>query len=250
LNSRESQNLVLEFSRFEFKYVLHKALREEVESELGYFMHLDPFVETSENNRYFVRSLYFDDPFNTAFYDKIDGLKHRSKFRVRTYSREPQFDTPIFLEEKGRLDNRVFKHRTLIAESSADFDADNLAATLLTEEFDNQVLLEKFRFDWFRKQIRPVALIDYLRRPYLSKYDHEFRVTFDEVLHGYRTDRLFPGRTVAGRQLMPGYTVMEVKFSRQVPAWFHRIIQSYELRRVPLSKICEGMKRLKIAVDL
>ena len=33
---------ILEFSRFEFKYVLHKTQREAVEAELNYFMELDP----------------------------------------------------------------------------------------------------------------------------------------------------------------------------------------------------------------
>jgi len=244
-----SNDMILEFSRFEFKYVLHKKLREAVESELGYFMQLDPFVEEAEHNRYIVRSLYFDDPYDTAFFDKIDGLKKRSKFRVRTYAREKQAATPIFLEQKGRYDNRVFKHRILIAESSRNFDDKNLTEMLLTEQ-RNESVLEKFRFDWFRKQIRPVALIDYLRRPYISKYDHEFRVTFDEKLVGTETSELFPGISTTGVQLLPGYTVMEVKFGHQVPGWFHRILQSYELERVPLSKICEGMKRLNLAADI
>ena len=241
--------MILEFSRFEFKYVLHKKLREAVESELGYFMQLDPFVEEAEHNRYIVRSLYFDDPFNTAFFDKIDGLKKRSKFRVRTYAREKQAATPIFLEQKGRYDNRVFKHRVLMTESSSTFDDKNLTEMLLTEQ-SNESVLEKFRFEWFRKQIRPVALIDYLRRPYFSKYDHEFRVTFDEKLTGTETSELFPGISKTGVQLLPGYTVMEVKFGHKVPGWFHRILQSYELERVPLSKICEGMKRLNLAADI
>ena len=245
---------VLEFSRFEFKYVLQKQLRETVESELGYFMQLDPFVEATKSNRYFVRSLYFDDPAHTAFYDKIDGLKERSKFRVRTYSRDPDDQTPIFLEEKGRYDNRVFKHRTLIAESARNINAKHLVDLLMSIDASNEALVEKFRYSWFRKQIRPIALIDYMRRPYISKYDHEFRVTFDEQLKGTETDQLFPEKfskkKYTGVQLLPGYTVMEVKFGTRVPAWFHRIIQSYELRRVPLSKICEGMKRLKIAIDL
>ncbi len=243
-------DLVLEFSRFEFKYVLQKELREAVEAELGYFMQLDPFVESTRGNRYIVRSLYYDDPAHSAFYDKIDGLKDRGKFRIRTYSTEPDASTPVFLEEKGRVDNRVYKHRTLLAESTHQMDKQHLTDLLLTGEVDNQDLLEKFRYAWFRKQIGPVALIDYLRRPYISKYDHEFRVTFDEKLRGTETDELFPPDKVTGRQLLPGYTVMEVKFDTTVPAWFHRIIQSYELRRVPLSKICEGMKRLGIALDL
>ena len=263
--------LILDFSRFEFKYVLQKSLRESVESELGFFMQLDPFVRDTELNRYCVRSLYFDDPLNTAFYDKVDGLKDRSKFRLRTYTRTPDAVTPVFLEQKGRSDNRVFKHRVLISESSLNLLHDRSLKALLLEqpgskdysvhrarntqralEIDKPAnpVITKFQYDWFRKEIRPVALIDYMRTPYISKYDHEFRVTFDEQLSAYETDQLFPNNQARHRQLLPGYTVMEVKFNKVVPAWFHRIIQSYELRRVPLSKICEGMKKLNLAVEL
>ena len=243
-------DVILEFSRFEFKYVLHKELRQQVEAELGYFMQLDPFVESTEDQRYVVRSLYYDDPGHSAFYDKIDGLKERSKFRIRTYATAPDAETPVFLEEKGRFDQRVFKHRTLLTESSATLGDADLNDHLLDMEVPAKNIVNKFRYEWFRKEIRPVALIDYIRRPYISKYDHEFRVTFDERLRGTETKSLFPGKMETGRELLPGYTVMEVKFGTTVPAWFHRIIQSYELRRVPLSKICEGMKRLAIAIDL
>jgi len=236
-----SPALTLEFSRFEFKYILHQKLRAAVEAELGYFMDLDPFVKEAEHQKYFVRSLYFDDPHHSAFYDKIDGLKSRSKFRIRTYTRTPDDITPQFLEEKGRHDNKVFKHRIPV---------DDLPEVLVANTESSGELLDKFRYQWFKKTIRPVALIDYLRRPYISQYDHEFRVTFDEGLQATNTTCLFPSQATNSLQLLPGYTVMEVKFGYKVPSWFHRILQSFELRRVSISKICEGMKTLHLAEDL
>ncbi|MFP6807244.1 MAG: polyphosphate polymerase domain-containing protein [Pseudomonadales bacterium] len=236
-----SPELKLEFSRFEFKYVLQKSLRKAVEAELEYFMELDPFVSQTAHNKYFVRSLYFDDPRHTAFYDKIDGLKSRAKFRIRTYTNNQDGQTPQFLEEKGRHDNKVFKHRILIEDS---------IQTIIESNDSSNDLLTKFRYQWFKKTIRPVALIDYLRRPYISKFDHEFRVTFDERLQARDTSTLFPCKSTNAALLLPGYTVMEVKFGHRVPAWFHRIIQSFELRRVSISKICEGMKSLHLAEDL
>jgi len=102
----------LHFARFEFKYILGAQKRREVESDLLYFLEYDPFVEHRDNHRYFVRSLYFDDPNFTAFHDKIDGLHSRSKFRLRTYAFDSKETAPIFLEIKGRHNNLVFKHRT------------------------------------------------------------------------------------------------------------------------------------------
>jgi len=100
------------FLRYEFKYILDDAKREAIESELSHFMQLDPFVEQFENKKYLVRSLYFDDPVNTFYYEKTDGLMHRQKFRIRTYAMEYNENIPIMLELKGRYNNFVYKHRT------------------------------------------------------------------------------------------------------------------------------------------
>ncbi len=238
----------LHFARFEFKYVLPNDTRRELESELGYFLELDPYVLTQDKHKYFVRSLYYDDPVHTCYYDKIDGLKTRSKFRIRTYTRDIQTDTPVFLEIKGRHNNLVFKHRTPVGVSSeyAMPDINAMNQHLLSRADDESNVHKQFEYELLRKNIMPIALIDYERRPYISKYDPEFRVTFDEDLTGTIATGLFPQTVYTQKKLLPGYSVLEVKFRYHVPAWFHRIIQAYELRRVSLSKICLGMEVLQI----
>jgi len=233
----------LHFSRFEFKYILSQPLRKELEGELRYFLEFDPFVESRSDHQYFVRSLYFDDPHYSCFFDKVNGLHTRSKFRVRTYTDDPLDSTPQFLEIKGRYNNLVLKHRTplnQVASIKGQHDGDGLVKDVS----------RKFEYELFRKQLRPVALVDYVRRPYLSRFDPEFRLTFDSELHGTKTHSLFPdGRAPQSRKLLPGYTVMEVKFRHHIPSWFHRLIQAYELRRISVSKICRAMEALGIAED-
>ncbi len=241
MNTRQPQ---LHFDRFEFKYLLPTALCREFERELQFFVQLDPFVSAQAQQRYFVRSLYFDDPAYSAYYDKTDGVKQRAKFRLRTYTDDPHAVAPQFLEIKGRYNQLVFKHRTPVPICPADNIADHLVAQLHLSQVTQQ-----FAYEFFRKQLRPCALIDYWRRPYLSKYDPEFRVTFDSDLHATDTERLFPLPHQRRRQLKAGYTVMEVKFKRHVPAWFHRLIQSYELRRISISKICTGLEALELVED-
>jgi hypothetical protein len=92
-------------------------------------------------------------------------------------------------------------------------------------------------------------LIDYQRRPYVSRFDPDFRLTFDSELQATQTDRLFPRNTDRSRRVVPGKTVMEVKFRHHLPSWFHRIIQGYELRRLSFSKICEGTIALGLESD-
>jgi hypothetical protein len=241
----------LHFARFEFKYILSADKRQAVEQELRYFLQFDPFVAKRPDHRYTVRSLYYDDPGYSAFHDKIDGLHSRSKFRLRTYASDALDDVPMFLEIKGRHNNLVFKNRTPIDRSDLDWSmlhGESLTDTVRHRAVQDAVL-DQFQFDLIRKRLKPVALIDYRRRPYLSKYDPTFRLTFDEQLEARQTESIFPSEAPPSKKILAGYTVLEVKFRHHLPSWFHRIIQSHELRRVSISKICAGMEVLGLAFD-
>lgn len=242
----------LHFARFEFKYILSAQLRNELESELSYFLEFDPYVESRSKHQYFVRSLYFDDPYYSCFYDKVSGLHTRSKFRLRTYTNVPSDGTPQFLEIKGRYNNLVLKDRAPLNKTFwVTNEGDNGLVQNIQQGLDPGEVSRKFNYDLYRKRLRAVALVDYVRRPYISRFDPEFRLTFDSELTGTNTRRLFPdGSEPQSRKFLPGYTVMEVKFRRHIPSWFHRLIQAYELRRVSVSKICHAMEVLEIAEDL
>lgn len=234
----------LKFERFEFKYIMSETLRSEFESALGYFMEFDPFVEDTDKHRYFVRSLYFDDPHYTAFNDKVDGIKTRAKFRVRTYTDNPSAEVAQFLEIKGRINQFVSKLRMPIPTVTGP-----VCQHLLNLEEQNK-LSQQFMFEYYRRGLQPVALVDYWRRPYFSKYDPDFRLTFDHQLHATHSDALIPKRSDRKRAILPGRCVMEVKFKRQIPAWFHRLVESYELKAQPCSKICKAMEALELVEDI
>ncbi len=247
----------LHFSRFEFKYILRKALRDEIEEELRYFLELDPFVMKQPEHKYFVRSLYYDNEAMVCYYEKIDGTKWRAKFRVRTYTDDQGDGTACFLEIKGRNNAAVFKHRTELRPALPDGAFADSSLYYLDEtsrevlgRLSEGPLKSQFIRDLARKRLRPVMLIDYQRRPYVSKYDPAFRLTFDECLSGSATGRLFPRPYEGRRRILPGYTILEVKFQHLVPKWFHRIIQAFELRRVSVSKYCAGVEAYNLVPKL
>jgi hypothetical protein len=243
-----SQTARLHFLRFEFKYVMARAVCDEVEAELRHFVELDPYVAAQPDHRYLVRSLYFDDPDFSCYREKCDGVHTRRKFRIRTYGREPDGNAPWFLETKGRYNNLVFKHRTPF---TGGFDrmaaGDALIRATLQHAAGSQVR-DEFEFQCYRRLLCPVAIVDYLRRPYISRFDPDFRLTFDSELTAAQSAALFP-RHATLRALLPGYTVMEIKFRHHVPSWFHRILQAYELRRRSISKICTAMEALGLQID-
>jgi hypothetical protein len=243
-------NLEQDFVRYEFKFFLDQLKREEVESEIANFMSFDGHVHPELDNAYFVRSLYFDNDLNSYYYEKIDGIKERRKFRIRTYGKSFESGLPVYLEEKNRDGDRVQKHRveidpghlSAVCDPGRDHDLQNLLPKVN--------LVERFLFDAMRRSLKPKVLIDYVRRPYVSSYDMNFRVTFDSVFMSTATNVLFPPQWTNWKHSHSGFTVLEVKFFRRIPAWFHRIIQAHNLKRISFSKFCKGMETTGLAVDL
>lgn len=239
-----------DFARYEFKYLLNARQRDAIEEEISHFMTFDGHVHKELENSYFVRSLYFDTDDSDNYYEKIDGVGVRRKFRIRTYEKHFEDNLPIFLELKGRHFERTFKQRIRIEKDHLPLLTDPARHSELLDCFPGHWLVEKFVYESFRKRIKPLVLVDYIRRPYTSEFDINFRVTFDSKLSATAINELFVSDQPSWRDRLPGYTILEVKFHRRIPAWFHRILQAYNLRRVSISKFCKGMEACGLAQDL
>ena len=239
------------FARYEFKYILNQPLREEIEAEVCNFMSYDGHVDPEQDNTYKVRSLYFDNVQAAHYYEKTEGVKTRRKFRIRTYAERYLQGLPIFLEEKGRHNERTYKRRIPISIDHVPLFSDPEEGFVrLLDIYPLQQLVETFVFDRIRRRILPMVLIDYVRRPYTSVFDGNFRLTFDSHLTAIATNELFPDEGSRCLQCVAGKTILEVKFDRRIPAWFHRILQAYDMRRLSISKFCKGMEVCGLAVDL
>ncbi len=239
-----------EFARYEFKYILNEAQCNVIENEVAQFMKYDGFVHPELGDRYIVRSLYFDNRMTTHYFDKIDGIRHRRKFRIRTYSRTPDSLSPIFLEEKGRYVDRTFKTRIPLTSEDVQLFTSPSESKLVDWKFSDNDLFQRFVYSRARLQTHPIVLVDYERRPYTSTFDLNFRTTFDSHLRATATSKLFPLANKQWFEALAGYTVLEVKFHRRLPAWFHRIIKTHNLRRQSISKFCKGMEICQLAHNL
>jgi hypothetical protein len=239
-----------DFYRYEFKYFLSLQHREEVESEVANFMNFDGHVHEDLDQAYYVRSLYFENEASTHFYEKTDGIRVRRKYRLRTYGTSFDPELPIYLEEKNRNLDRVQKHRVRIDPKHLEIFYNPLQCDELLELYSGVELIERFLFDALRRSIQPKLLVDYIRRPYVSAYDMNFRVTFDSTLLTTATNQLFPSSSSNWLESLAGYTILEVKFNRRIPVWFHRILQSHNMRRLSFSKFVQGMEATGLAIDL
>ena len=61
-----------------------------------------------ENGEYWIRSLYFDDYWNTAYREKEEGVLLRRKYRIRVYHCS---DGIIKLERKSKVGQYICKEK-------------------------------------------------------------------------------------------------------------------------------------------
>ena len=102
--------------RYELKFLLNSNQAEILRYRLSLIMEHDA---NAIDGHYFIRSLYFDDVHNTAYYEKIDGLEEREKYRIRFYNFDHSY---IMLELKGKKNNLTYKRQNKITESEYNQD--------------------------------------------------------------------------------------------------------------------------------
>ena len=142
------------FYRYEFKYVISNLVRDKIKKDISYFMKIDKYASENKEKKYFVRSLYFEDYHNSNFYEKIDGVRKRRKYRLRTYKNQQQDNQLIFLEQKSRLENHVTKYRKKIDEVDLNLFYNNTKIFDLLNSYDDEIM-RSFLYEYTKKNIRP-----------------------------------------------------------------------------------------------
>ena len=70
--------------RHEIKYLISLGEAEFLATRLRLTLSQDPHA-VKNGGTYFIRSLYFDTPFEKAVGEKADGVEFRDKYRIRIY---------------------------------------------------------------------------------------------------------------------------------------------------------------------
>lgn len=230
----------LHFKRYEFKYHLPVNFADKIIPELLNYMAFDPNVVDS-GNFYEVHSIYFDSPHLKNYYEKTEGQLFRKKLRIRTYTRDVQDSTPVFLEIKRKHNMVILKDRSRMTFSLADkIIGGAISRRSADVEHIDSDLLDEFLQEKILYAMRPKVLVSYKRQPLVSHNGMNLRVTFDYDISSAAVSSLDFSKDV--KPLYPGMLVMEVKFNDLLPYWLHEVIQKYKLEAWPYSKYCAGVE--------
>jgi SPX domain protein involved in polyphosphate accumulation len=152
--------------RIEEKFILDYRQYSLIKSRVSKVLRLD----AHSGGCYQISSLYFDDPHNSAYFEKTFGLSVHSKFRIRTYNCS---ENMIKLEKKTKRGVRTKKESALYTKK------DLLALSnppIMTEAFSGKLL--RLAAELQSKGNDPVLTVRYNREAfYLDGLG--VRVTFD-----------------------------------------------------------------------
>ena len=164
----------------------------------------------ARNGVYYIRSLYFDTPFDSALREKADGVNEREKFRLRYYNGD---NSLIKLEKKSKINGLCQKKSTLISPELAGKIASGEKSALQGE---SDALLCEFYTKTKTRLLLPKTLVDYTREPFIFPAGN-VRVTFDYNIRTglYCTDFLDPDCITV--PAAPGFVLMEVKYDEFLP---------------------------------
>ena len=181
------------------------------------------------DGRYFIRSLYFDNPADMALRQKLDGVDRREKFRIRYYDFDPSL---IHLEKKSKSHGLGRKETALLTAEEAQAIAEGRPEWMGARR--DPLIWELY--DKMRTQgLRPRTIVDYTREAYLFGPGN-VRVTLDyNIRTGLRcTDFLNPNCVTIPAGDAP--IILEVKWDAFLPDIIRDVIQLVGRRSAPFSK--------------
>lgn len=223
--------------RNELKYIISSNSANILKQKLKLLMNVDGNSKDSDGS-YFIRSLYFDDGDSTAFYEKLDGVEYRKKYRIRIYNFDDNF---IRLECKYKHSNMTSKDQVLIEKEICSRIVDGKVDDF---RLDKDNLIRKFLIDHKLKQLKPSVIVDYKRLAFTYPLS-EVRITFDsKIKSGLYNYNLFDIDATTYSVIDDNQVVLEVKFNEFLPEPIAIILETVPTLRQAFSKfaLCRSIK--------
>lgn len=213
--------------RVEEKYPLSFIQCSGIYSALSEMLTPDSF---NDPDGYTIRSVYFDDYSETAYYDKINGVEYRTKLRLRIYP--PNYDN-VKLEIKEKKGGAQQKHSLQIRRCEAE--------ALINKEYEialKNKSIEKMLFenDIPTHSMRPVVMNQYRRSAFMHAINN-IRITIDrDIVSNETSFDLFDEDPVMFPVTDYYEALLEVKYDNFLFQWISDLFNIYGLNKEAYSK--------------
>ena len=198
--------------RHEVKHIITPGDAAAIRANLSAVATLDPHAR--ERGCYCIRSLYFDDPLDTALHEKLDGVNERRKFRIRYYNDDLTY---IMLECKMKRDGVDCKPQARLTKEETEKIIRGETDWMVTS---GRPLLVALYADMKTRRLQPKTVVQYKRVPFVYAPGN-VRVTIDwDIRTGPPGDFLNPdGLTLP---IEDNVMLLEVKWDEYLPTVIRR----------------------------
>ena len=213
--------------RHEWKHIISSADKAQLIARLSAFCAPDPHYGAQS---YHIRSLYFDNVYDKALRERLNGQECREKFRIRYYNFD---DNYIVLEKKSKWGQLCGKQSIRITRLEVE--------ALLRGEIDWLMQKEaKLCHELYAKirgqMLKPKVIVDYTRRAFVYKPGNTRITLDDDVRTGLSSLDFFNSElpTIPADITRP--IILEVKYDQYLPDNIRRAIRLNDRRTTNFSK--------------
>ncbi len=229
--------------RHELKYLINYGEKEILAARLKEIADIDPHATAAG---YTIRSLYFDDLWDSSYEEKLMGTASRKKYRIRLYNFSDDF---IVLECKEKEGSYIYKRSLKINREITEDIINGRYQSL--DGYKDELAMEFQQL--LKAGMHPAVVVDYDRLPFV--YDPgTVRITFDMHLRAAFTgnDIFDPGLPVFEAMEDPDKLIMEVKYTEFLPELFKEVLTPHTAVCVSSSKyvICNDIKRQMYGLEI
>lgn len=222
-------NHTTEVMRTEKKYDINYQTAKKLNHILTVSLQRDKF---NDGNGYMVRSLYFDTIYNDDYCDKVDGLEHRQKIRLRLYDPKAK---RLKLEMKEKIGQLQVKRSLDISKE--------MALRLMKGEYHCLLTIDsEFAKEMYiimqQKLYRPKCIIEYRRFAFFVP-ENDIRVTIDCDIVGTEASIDIFSETLSLYPLT-SQTILEVKYNNFLLDYIKDLLVMTGKTEIALSKYCMG----------
>lgn len=214
--------------RHELKYIINEGTYLYLRSRLAPLMKPDAHGNGGE---YRVTSLYFDDIYNSGYWQKLNGMETRRKFRVRAYDLDPSL---IRLEAKHKDESLVSKLSMKLTDAQYHELLRGGCDFMGEHDGEEDAFGEFYRSDRITK-LRPRVIVDYRREALVYPFGN-VRITFDKELSAcFNTLDMFSPEAQYTR-IYDKEIILEVKFDQYIPDSIQSALHGLNAPAQPVSK--------------
>lgn len=190
-----------------------------------------------DDSGYCITSVYFDDLYDSAYRDAVDGNAIRRKYRIRIYNGSLR---QIKLEIKDKRYSRVLKKSQLITE-------DQMYQLLEGQQincgqYDMESPAGLFNLALVQNRLRPKIIVEYDRKAFVYQPGN-VRITFDRNIRFSDQITRFGRERISYDYLDNPGDVLEVKYDEFLPQFIAQTLEAGNMIQASYSKYALSRER-------